>query len=312
VSALATVSGADSGTTTVVPPAGPSRGQPSTPRREDPFRVLSTVLIVGSLLSVWALVYLTVLSPFEEGHAQQGLYQRLRTELALGTAPIAAPIASGAPVAMLDVPAAGLHHVVVVEGTGARQLQSGPGHLTGSVLPGQEGVSVLLGRALSFGAPFGRIPDLRAGDTMVVRTGEGQFTYRVTDVRRRGDPVPLAPAAGQSRLTLVTAKGSGALGAVAPSDTVYVDASLSGRKAVAAGAVGEIDPAGAPMHADAGRLTLLELVLALQLLLIVLVALAWARGRWRALPTWIAGVPAALAALWVTSSVASLLLPNLV
>jgi sortase A len=305
--------GGGGGTTTVVAPAPPSRyAALPRPSREQFRRVLSTTLIGTALLGVWIFLFLVVLSPFEEGHTQQGLYNELRTELALGTVPIQAPVADGAPVAMIEAPEAGMNNLVVVEGTSAGDLRDGPGHLTGSVLPGQQGVSVLLGRSLSYGAPFALVPAMKTGDDLVVRTGQGRFIYRVTDVRVKGDPVPAAPGTGQSRLTRVTSYGNGHFGGLAPSETVYVDASLVDRKAVGSGAVGTVDPSQAPMHSQTTKLTMLELVLALQLLLIVLIGVAWARARWRSVPTWIAAVPAVIAALWVTSSVASLLLPNLI
>jgi sortase A len=271
---------------------------------------LGQTMIVLGLVTVWALAYLFVLSSFQQGHAQHRLYGQLRTELALGEAPAEAPIDLGAPVALLSVPAAGIDDLVVVQGTTPVVLQQGPGHQQDSVLPGQAGVSVLQGRALSFGGPFKHVPELRVGDRIDVTTVQGTFRYEVNGVRRRGDPVPPVLADGQGRLTLMTAVGQGRLAALAPSQSVYVDAMLEG-EAQPAGHVAPADPNGVAFAHDAGFATLAVLVLALEVLVAAVLVVGWARHRWSPLAAWVAGVPVVLAALWLVSSAASRLLPNL-
>jgi sortase A len=267
----------------------------------------STLCLVLAGALVWVFAFLFLFSGFSERHAQHVLYGQIREELAAGTAPTGAPIDPGAPIGVIDAPALDLHHVVVVEGTAPADLQRGPGHLTGSVLPGQAGVAVLMGRARSFGAPFRDVASLTAGTAIDVTTGEGTFHYVVADVRRAGDPVPAALPAGGSRLTLVTSSGGG----LTPSRTVYADATLQG-KAQPAGAVGPQDPAGKAMARDHSTLTLALLALSLQLLAVALAATVWAQHRWTRIAAWVTGAPVVLAALWITSMVASRLLPNLV
>ena len=262
-------------------------------------------LVVGAI--VWLFLFVYVLSGFSQGHAQQRLYGELREELAEGTAPQGAPIAAGAPVALIDAPGLGLRHVVVVEGTRPAQLDDGPGHALGSVLPGQAGTSVLMGRALSYGAPFGELASAKAGETLTLTTAEGTFHYVVADVRRQGDPVPAAPATGAGRLVLVSAGGSQPL---ARAEAVYVDAVLQGA-AQPVGAVSPADPEGAPMARDVSIGTLAILALLLQALLLALIGFVWARHRWSRMGAWITGVPVLVAALWSVSLVASRLLPNL-
>jgi len=46
---------------------------------------------------------------------------------------------------------------VVVGGTSAGDLESAPGHRRDTALPGQVGVSLIYGRAVTFGAPFGQL-----------------------------------------------------------------------------------------------------------------------------------------------------------
>jgi sortase A len=257
------------------------------------------------------VLYVLVLSRLDEAHTQRGLYAQLRTELAQGLTPISSPIATGTPIALFDAPAIGLHNTVVIEGTSPQDLQSGPGHLRSSVLPGQPGTSTLFGRSLSYGAPFKQLHALQTGDTVTVTTGQGRFTFRVLDLRRTGDVIPPV-AAGASRLQLATAAGSGRLATLSAGDVLYVDADLVGTPAAAPSAA---PPANSPdenaMSVDTSALTLAELVLCLQLLIAALCGVAWARTRWHSRGAWIAGAPLAFAALWLTTLVAARMLPNL-
>lgn len=269
--------------------------------------LVSEIMLVAGGVVAWVLIYVLFLSAFSAGHAQKQLYDQLREELAGGTAPMQAPIALGSPVALIDSPALGVHHLVVVEGSRPAQLADGPGHMLGSVLPGQVGTSVVMGRAVSFGAPFRNLPAVRQGAQIDVTTGEGTFHYLVDDVRRPGDPVPAAPASGGSRLTLISATGS----ALAPASTIYVDATLSG-SAQPAGTIAAADPAGAPFASDHSAGTLALLALALELLGLAVAAVVWGRHRWSTVAAWVAGCPFVLAALWLVSDIAARLLPNLI
>ncbi|MBU2696551.1 sortase [Pimelobacter sp. 30-1] len=279
---------------------------------EEHIRIAGGRALLGlSLLLGWSLLYLLVLSDFEQNHAQNVLYGELRTQLAEGTAPTGAPVDAGAPVALLTIPSLGVDPVVVVEGTRSRQLQSGPGHRPGTVLPGQSGVSVVAGRAVSYGRPFARLPEIRPGALVAVTTAQGRFEYRVTGLRRAGDPAPAAPAAGAGRLTLVTAAGEGSrLARLQPSATLYVDAELpSGAAAAGPRSAPDPEPELLEPHVDRG--TLAELALALLLLTATLAGFVAAWSRWSRRAAWIAGAPAVVAALWLTSSIGARLLPAL-
>lgn len=268
---------------------------------------ISQVLLAVSLVVTFVLVYLFVLSGLEQGRAQSDLYSRLRSQLAEGTAPLGAPIAPGAPVALLDAPQVGIEDAVVVEGSRAAQLQDGPGHVLGSVLPGQQGLSMVAGRSLSFGAPFARVTELTGGSAITVTTGQGVFTYEVTGIRREGDPMPPLPTDGAARLTLVTADRGGLRAA----ERVFVDAALE-EGAAPAGAVAAQDQDADMMGAHLDGPTLALLALSLQLLLLAFAAFVWAWLRWSRAAAWAAGAPCVLAALWLCSSVGTRLLPALV
>lgn len=280
---------------------------PVPPRRWT--RGLGLVLVSIAILTTWVLLFLTVFSGLSEARAQKGLYARLRTELAQGLAPASATTA-GDPVALLDVPAAGINDLVVVEGSSAGQLQDGPGHLRSSAFPGQTGISVLMGRSLAYGGVFAGIHSLRPGDPIVVTTGQGTFHYRVTDDPRRNGVLQV-PDSTTAMLTLVTSGGSGFLGGYRSSSALYVDAVLTGTPQLPAVSPPAATSSELPMQGDHTFRTLASLVLTLQLLGLVLGVLAWARRRWIPLLAYVLGLPALLAALWLTSDFAARLLPNL-
>jgi sortase A len=184
---------------------------------------------------------------------------------------------------------------------------SGPGHRRDTVLPGQNGVSLVYGRSTTFGGPFQRIAELRDGDRLTVVTFQGQFTYEVEGVRRDGDPLPdIEPVTdGGSRLTLVTAEGSNPF---QPERTVFVDALLDGDAQPAAQRPAVIPPEERSLATD--RPALLPLVLWLQALAVLAIGMAWARARWGRWETYLVGLPAVLAVVWNVYESAARLLPN--
>ena len=114
-------------------------------------------LIVVALVSIGMVVQLAFVSGIEHRSAQVSLYNRFRTELALGTAPLGPgsrrhPVAMGAPIAQITIPSIGVNQVVV-EGTTGTLLANGPGHYRSTVFPGGTGDSVILGRAARLRGP---------------------------------------------------------------------------------------------------------------------------------------------------------------
>jgi sortase A len=91
------------------------------------------------------------------------------------------PIPIGSGVAVLRIPRFGRDWAkVVVEGVEVRDLKRGPGHYPGTALPGQVGNFVVSGHRTTYGAPFNRVDELKAGDAIVVETRDTWYTYRVT------------------------------------------------------------------------------------------------------------------------------------
>lgn len=283
-------------------------GPPRAVRPSDePAVLISSAFTMIALVCLWAAAQLLVLSDLGQARAQDLLYGQLRSEIAAGTAPLGPITPVDAPVALLRIPRIGVDQVVV-EGTASGDTQAGPGHLRTSVLPGQQGTSVVLGRAATYGAPFARITELRAGDQIQAVTGQGTTTFTVLDVRRAGDPLPQPRAATAARITLVTAEGSGALASLRPDQAVYVDAEAAKGLPAPAGVPTVLPESEQVMAGDRGGLPLLALCLAL--LLAATLGVAAARQRWSAALVWVVTAPVVIALSWVTTDVAARLLPN--
>jgi sortase A len=290
------------------------RGRDRRPRVRGPLPLYVVVVVWSCLglaaLSVWALFYAFALSGLQAQRSQTQLYAQFREELSLATAPLGGAIAPGSPVAELDAPQVGIHQLVVVEGTASGQLQAGPGHRRDTPLPGQVGTSVLFGRSVMFGGPFGSVARLRPGQMLSVVTGQGTYLYTVEDVRRGGDRLPPPLSSDGSRLELVSSEGSGWQSGWAPTHLVYVDALLKGQAGPSpAGRPASVSVAELAMHADTGALVLV--VLWMQLLVAAALAVVWLAMRWGRWHAWLVGVPVVLACLWGLTSTAVQLLPNL-
>ncbi|WP_369371259.1 sortase [Promicromonospora sp. Populi] len=180
-----------------------------------------------SLLLVAFVAHTALFSAAQHSRAQVLAYDELRTTLAKAETPVGQLdlngelVEAGSPVALLSIPAIGVSEVVAESST-SQVLRSGPGHRRDSVLPGQAGTSVILGRQLTYGGPFGGLDRLVPGDEIRVTTGQGEHVFRVFGLRHAGDPLPKPLAPGQGRLELMTADGL----ELFPSGVLHVDAQL--------------------------------------------------------------------------------------
>lgn len=288
------------------PEGRPGRGRPGAAW----FVVPGAALTLLAALLLGFAVNLTVLGHVEHARAQQNGYNKLRTELALGVAPVGRldadgkAVSMGSPVAVLHIKAIGLKEVVF-QGTTSGVLRSGPGHRRDTPLPGQPGTSILMGRQWGYGSPFNHIDELKAGDAITVTTGQGQQQYKVTGTRHAGDPAPALPGSGQSRLMLMTATG----GVYTPHGVLRVDAELVSPLQPGPAAGGGITSAEAPLAGDPAAW--LPIMLWLQGLLLAVVAITWCFRRWGRWQTWICAVPVLTAFVVALSGEATRLLPNL-
>lgn len=299
--------------TDLTPPAGDQSPESRSDVSKSPqFLIVGTLMIFG-VLCLGFLANLLIVSQLIHARDQEVLYSDFRSDLANAIAPVGqtdingALLQPGAAVAILEIPDLGMKEVVV-EGTTSTVTQSGPGHKRDTVLPGQAGTSVVYGRQAAFGGPFGQLDVLQPGMTIVATTGQGPAEYRVTAVRRPGDPLPPALQQGQGRLTLVTAMGPRFM----PTDLLRVDAELvtpaqptPPRVLTAAAML----PAEQAMAGDPAGLV--PLLLWLQVLLIVAVVTVWLVIRWGKWQAWLVAAPIVFFAGVMASMSALQLMPNL-
>jgi sortase A len=264
--------------------------------------VLRGVGVALILLGVFVLgfaVYLYGLSGVQEGRDQSVLFQQLQLELANQVSPLG-PTTDGSPVAILNIPAIGIRDMVVVEGTSPESLSQGPGLLRDTVVPGEAGVSEIFGRRATFGAPFGRLSQLRPGDIISAITGQGTSTYRVVATggsqQAINDPAP-------DRLVLLTASSP-----VIPSYFVDVDARLTSTANPAPYVPQVITASEPPLAGDSGAIGLV--MVWGEVLVLASVAGTIAVVRWSRWPAYLVIAPVLLAVLWNLYQALAMLLPN--
>ncbi|MFF4120552.1 sortase [Streptomyces sp. NPDC001714] len=277
------------GTEGAVPPSPAGKAAKGRKRGTAKPYLTGGALLTISVLLIGICAQLVLLSPLQHRAAQSAGFDRLRGELAAGTVAVSQAdqqgrlLRPGTPLMLLEIPK--LHvRQVVFEGTDSDVLAKGPGHRRDTLLPGQAGTSVLMGRAAAYGGPFGHLDDLTPGDTFRITTGQGRFTFRVLDLRHAGDRAPDAPAAGRSRVVLMTATGPPYL----PEGVLRLDADLVGTAAdtPALRIVPDSLPAAElPLHGDS--VVWWQVVLWLQALAAASAAAVWAWFRWGRRQTWV-------------------------
>ncbi|MGH7749400.1 MAG: sortase, partial [Candidatus Dormibacteria bacterium] len=168
-------------------------------------RRVATVVSAVGVLALLLMVYEFQLSAIPEARAQAELLATFKQAVPTTTLDVSSKaLTEGSPVAVLRIRRVGIDQVVV-EGSTPTDLKLGPGHLSASPLPGEYGNSVLEGRRTTYGSPFSKLDSLRKGDRIDVTTGQGDFTYIVSNVKHidPGQPDVVAGTA-DSRLTLIT------------------------------------------------------------------------------------------------------------
>jgi sortase A len=91
-------------------------------------------------------------------------------------APTTSPPSEGQPVGDIRIPKIGINQIVV-EGTNTQDLRKGPGHYTGTPLPGQAGNAGVAGHRTTYGHPFYNLDGVAVGDPIVLTTEQGVFVY---------------------------------------------------------------------------------------------------------------------------------------
>jgi LPXTG-site transpeptidase (sortase) family protein len=109
-------------------------------------------------------------------------------------------IRRGTPVARLLIPSIDLDEIVM-EGVGPIELNGGPGHFPGSVLPGEAGNSILSAHR---DRHFRRVGELAVGDHIRTETRAGSTEWVITERRIVSRDTPSLFEESEATLTLTT------------------------------------------------------------------------------------------------------------
>jgi sortase A len=169
-------------------------------------RVVGKALIAAGLSILLFLGYQLFGTNFITDHNQKTLAVGLEKKWAAH--PVAPTVESppdlGDGVAIIRIPKIDVDRVVV-EGTALDDLKKGPGHYRNTAFPGQKGNVVISGHRTTYGAPFYRLDELRAGDVIRLVTAGDTYSYKVTE-SKVVEPTDLSviTQADDYRLTLTT------------------------------------------------------------------------------------------------------------
>lgn len=92
------------------------------------------------------------------------------------------PPGQGEELAFLRIPSIAVDEVVF-QGVDTETLRKGPGHMSGTPLPGQPGNAVLSGHRTTYGRPFFDFDLLAPGDRIEVETSIGTHVYEVREIQ---------------------------------------------------------------------------------------------------------------------------------
>ncbi len=300
-------------------PAPTASGPPDPPTRLGRVSTALTVIGLGLIaFAVFAIWGTAVLQQRDQNELRSDLAERfvvdrataesggagegVAAESGFGTAPEESeggdtgnapeelgPVGTGDAMALLRIPALGLDQVVV-EGSGAQQLRSAPGHLRGTPRPGQKGNVVIVGKRTTYGGPFGDIDELEKGNRIEVGTAAGTYRYIVEKVATlvpEEDEDVIGGTEG-NQLTLISAdppyRAVERLVVIARLDSDEDGAPL---RTVPAGLEPGADELGIGRDANATSSVLLfALVFVLSA-----IGFAWVRPRWTRWALWAVFVP---------------------
>jgi len=158
-----------------------------------------TLITAGVIVLLFVVYELWVTNIFAH-EKQSKVHNALEKEWAQGDDPLVTggkldlpggkqgTISTGTGIANLYIPRLGTdYHFTIVQGTDDGSLEKGPGHYTGSALPGQVGNFAVAGHRVGKGEPFLNLDHLRPGDTIVIETKSTWFIYTVKGSLQTGD-----------------------------------------------------------------------------------------------------------------------------
>ena len=164
-------------------------------------RRASRILLAVGVVALAYAAYLTIDSRMYQA-AERRQFERARQgSTVVAAAPIIAMPADGDSIGVIEIPRIGIA-VVVVQGDSPDILTRAVGHIADTALPGHAGNVVLAGHRDTFFRP---LRDLRVGDTITVKTRQGDFDYFVDSTFVVGaSDVWVVDARGGHTLTLIT------------------------------------------------------------------------------------------------------------
>jgi sortase A len=156
-------------------------------------RTAGVLFLLAGLAVLGLLAWQLWGTGFATERAQNVLRRQLNTELAdpavgSGTSlhprvAVVPPPSRGRAIAELRIPKIDLD-MVVVEGTSAAELATGPGHYVGTAYPWEgRGTVGIAGHRTTYLHPFWALDRLRPGDRITLTTLHGTFVYAVTGSR---------------------------------------------------------------------------------------------------------------------------------
>ena len=186
---------------TFTPPPVPESPRPARRlvgdalRRPGGRRALSILSIVLALAGVCMFAY-----PFGTDLWSARIQSKLRTQFtdpAYREAYTARKIKVGQGLTRLTIPKLDVS-VLVVEGTTPAALKAGAGHYIGTPLPGEAGNVAIAGHRTTYGRPFNRMDEMRAGDIVYLDTPFQRYEYRAVpsfefNGRDVANPYPVKP-----------------------------------------------------------------------------------------------------------------------
>ncbi|MDQ4148773.1 MAG: class E sortase [Actinomycetota bacterium] len=165
-------------------------------------RVVGRSFIALGILTLLFLAYQLFGTNLVTGREQKALAADLAQKWQTNVAEERPDLGGG--VALIRIPKIGVNSVVV-EGVGVEELKKGPGHYPETAMPGELGNMVISGHRTTYGAPFYRLDELRAGDEITMFDQSGGYKYVVTQTKIvKPTEVGVIAPTDDARLTLTT------------------------------------------------------------------------------------------------------------
>ncbi|MCB4209220.1 class E sortase [Arthrobacter sp. UM1] len=171
--------------------ASTARSPRRLPRRPSIREIIGETLLLLGLVVVlfvaWRLWWTNVVDGSRQEAEAHRIEQRFASDRSAQTAPEPASrsLKLGSGIAVVYIPRFGPQYSrPVLEGVGADVLDTlGLGHYPGTAGPGGLGNFALAGHRQTHGAVLDNIDQLRAGDSVYVRTARGYYRYRFESAR---------------------------------------------------------------------------------------------------------------------------------